>query len=173
MLTGRSGTIPEHPPIRLLAMPLASMCYVFGTELLVFDTLRYFHVPAPCRISSIPKGAQLRPAIYSIIEDVVAVDGSGGTEYRENLNKRYEASHVFRAMLRRLGVYWAVGAEATAVLTTILVFTVGKDAAYVIGWSLPFIWAGIWTLGTIIYVKKKLREEKKAWAEEVAAKSNA
>ena len=173
MLTGSSGTIPTNPPIRLLAMPLASMLYVFGTELIVFDLLRYFEVPAPCRISSIPKGAQLRPAIYSIIEDVVAVDGSGGTEYRENLNKRYEASHVFRAMLRRLGVYWAVGAMGAAVVTTILVFTVGKDAAYVIGWSLPFVWAGIWVVGTIIYVKKKLREEKKAWAEEVAAKSNA
>ena len=140
---------------------------------MVFDLLRYFEVPAPCRISSLPKGAQLRPAIYSIIEDVVAVDGSGGTQYREDLNRRYEASHVFRAMLRRLGIYWAVGAQGAAVVTTILVFTIGKDAAYVVGWSLPFIWAGIWVAGTIIYVRKKLDEEKKAWAEEVAAKSNA
>lgn len=167
-----SGTIPKHPPIRLLAMPLASMCYTFGTELIVVDLLRYFQVPAPCRISSIPKGAQLRPCLYSMIEDVVAVDGSGGTEFREALNRRYEASHIFRAMLRRLGVVWAVGAEATAVLTTILVFTLTKDAAYCVGWSLPFVWAGIWTLGTFWYVKRKLAEEKKAWAEEVAAKSN-
>ena len=154
-------------------MPLASMLYAFGTELLVVDILRYFEVPAPWRMSSIPKGAQLRPGIYSIIEDVCAVDGSGGTEFREALNRRYEASHVFRAMLRRLGAYWAIGAEAMAVLTTILVFTIGKNAAYVVGWSIPFIWAGIWTVGTIMYVKKKLREEKKAWAEEVATKSNA
>ena len=172
-------------------MPLATMCYVFGTELLIVDILHYFQVPAPCRISSIPKGAQLRPAIYSIIEDICAVDGSGGTEFRENFNKRYEASHVFRAMLRRLGAYWAVGAEATAVLTTILIFTVhtGKShpnadnprgrigynpmGAYCIGWSLPFVWAGIWTAGTYLYVMKKLREEKKSWAEELAAKTNA
>ena len=154
-------------------MPLTSMLYAFGTELVIVDILRYFEVPAPVRISSIPKGAQLRPCIYSIIEDVIAVDGSGGTKFREDLNRRYEASHVFRAMLRRLGGFWAFGAEAMAIVCTILIFTVSKDAAYVIGWSVPFAWAGIWTLITWWYVNKKLREEKKAWTEEVAAKSNA
>lgn len=167
-----SGTIPDHPPIRLLSMPLASLLYAFGSELLIVDIMRYFEIPAPVRISSIPKGAQLRPCIYSIIEDVVAVDGSGGTAYREALNKRYEASHIFRAMLRRLGVFWAIGAEATAVLTTILVFTLSEDVAYVIGWTVPFVWAGFWTWGTIWYVQRCLREEQRAWAEEVAAKLN-
>lgn len=164
------GTVPEHPPIRLVAMPLASMVFTFGTELMIIDIMRYFQVPAPCRISSIPKGAQLRPGIYSIIEDVIAVDGSGGTDYREALNRRYEASHIFRAMLRRLGMYWAVGAQACAVLTTILIFTLSEDAAYSVGWSLPFVWAGFWTIGTFWYVKRKLKEEKTTWAAEVAAK---
>lgn len=154
-------------------MPLASMLYAFGTELLIIDTLRYFQVPAPCRISSIPKGAQLRPGIYNLIEDVVAVDGSGGTAYREALNKRYEASHVFRAMLRRMGIFWAIGAEGMAVVTTVLVFTIQHEAAYCVGWSAPFVWAGVWTLITYFYVKKKLREEKKAWAEEIAEKQGA
>ena len=154
-------------------MPLATMCYTFGTELMIVDIMRYFEMPAPVRISSIPKGAQLRPCIYSIIEDVCAVDGSGGTEFRENLNRRYEASHVFRAMLRRLGFFWAVGSQTIAVVTTIVVFTATKDEAYVVGWSVPFIWAGIWVLITIWYVRRKLAEEKTAWAEEVAAKSNA
>ena len=149
------------------------MCYTFGTELMIVDIARYFQVPAPVRISSIPKGAQLRPGIYSIIEDVCAVDGSGGTAFRENLNRRYEASHVFRAMLRRLGMWWAGGAQAMAVVTTIVIFTVSKDAAYVVGWSVPFVWAGIWVVGTIWYVRKKLRDEKTAWTEEMAAKSNA
>ncbi|KAF5528534.1 hypothetical protein CGCA056_v000084 [Colletotrichum aenigma] len=142
------GTVPEHPPIRLLSMPVTTMLFVFGTELLLVDTMRYFHVPAPCRISSIPKGAQLRPGIYSLIEDICAVDGSGGTEFRVALDRRYEASHVFRAMLRRLGVFWAVGAEACAVLCTVLIFTLDGDVAYTIGWSLPFVWAGIWTGAT-------------------------
>ncbi|KAF2212783.1 hypothetical protein CERZMDRAFT_121111 [Cercospora zeae-maydis SCOH1-5] len=167
------GTVPDNPPIRLLGMPLASMMWVFGTELVVVDVMRYFQVPAPVRISSIPKGAQLRPAIYSMIEDVVAVDGSGGTEFREALNRRYEASHVFRSLLRRLGIFWAVGAEGMAMLTTILIFTIDPEAGYVVGWSAPFVWAGIWTGVTIMYSKHMLKKEKVAWAEELQEKQGA
>ena len=168
-----SGTSFPHPPIRLLSMPPTSMLYAFGLELAIVDILRYFQYPAPLRISSIPKGAQLRPCIYSIIEDVVAVDGSGGTPYREALNRRYEASHTFRAMLRRLGVFWWTGALACAVLCTILIFTIEHDAAYVVGWSVPFIWGGVWTVGTIWYVRRCLAREKRVWAEELAAKASA
>ncbi|EGP85612.1 uncharacterized protein MYCGRDRAFT_44869 [Zymoseptoria tritici IPO323] len=165
------GTVQENPPIRLLAMPLPSMLFVFGTELLLVDLLRYYQIPSPCRMSSIPKGAQLRPAIYTMIEDVIAVDGSGGTPYREALNKRYEASHVFRAMLRRLGVFWAFGAEGCAVVTTVLVFTIQHEAAFVVGWSFPFAWAAVWAFVTIGYVKRKLREERTVWEEEILEKS--
>ncbi|KAF6832336.1 hypothetical protein CMUS01_06950 [Colletotrichum musicola] len=165
------GTVPEHPPIRLLSMPVTTMLYVFGTELLLVDALRFFRVPAPVRISSVPKGAQLRPGIYSLIEDICAVDGSGGTEFRATLDRRYEASHVFRAMLRRLGVFWAVGAEACAVLCTVLIFTLAGDVAYTLGWSLPFVWAGIWTLATFGYVGRELKREARAWADEAAGKS--
>lgn len=162
------GTVQYWPPIRLVAMPLTTMLYAFGTEMLIIDMLRLFHVPAPFRLSSIPKGAQLRPCVYTIIEDVCAVDGSGGTDFREALNRRYEASHVFRTMLRRLGVFWAAGAEGMAVVCTILIFTVSENAAYAIGWSVPFGWAGVWTVCTIYYVKGELKREKLAWAEEVS-----
>lgn len=154
-------------------MPLTSMLYAFGSEMLIVDAMRYFRIPAFVRVSSVPKGSQLRPCIYSIIEDICAVDGSGGTKFREDLNRRYEASHIFRAMLRRLGIVWAVGAQACAVLCTILIFTIQHEAAYCVGWSVPFIWAGVWTLGTFWYVNKMLATEKKAWREEAEAKSNA
>ena len=150
------------------------MLYVFAIELLLIDIGRYFQIRAPCRISSIPKGAQLRPGIYPMIEDIVGVDGAGGTEYREALNRRYEASHVFRTMLRRLGLFWSIGAMGMANLCTILIFTLDNgEIGYVIGWAAPFVWAGIWTLATFWYVGRKLKEEQIAWAEEVAALSRA
>lgn len=152
-------------------MPATTMLFTFGTELLLVDTLRLFRVPAPMRMSSVPKGAQLRPCIYTMIEDVVAVDGSGGTAFREALNRRYEASHVFRTMLRRLGVFWAVGAEAMAVVCTILIFTVSDDVAFTIGWSVPFAWAGVWALCTIWYVKRELKKEDKVWTEQISKTS--
>jgi hypothetical protein len=144
------------------------MLFVFGTELLVVDISRFFQVPAPVRISSVPKGAQLRPGIYSLIEDICAVDGSGGTAFRVALDQRYASSHIFRAMLRRLGIFWAVGAEAMAVVCTILIFTLQDDAAYVLGWSAPLAWAGVWTLCTFWYVKRELRREAREWTEEAA-----
>lgn len=152
-------------------MPVPTMLLVFGTQLLLIDALRALHIPSPLRISSVPCRAQLRPGIYSLIEDVCAVDGSGGTDFRVALDRRYEASHVFRAMLRRLGVFWAVGAEGCAVLCTALIFGLSSgEAAYVVGWSVPFVWAGIWTVATFWYVKRELRIEAKAWREEVARK---
>lgn len=166
------GTVQEWPPIRLVAMPLTTMLYTFGTEMLIVDILRVFRVPAPFRLSSIPKGAQLRPCVYTLIEDICAVDGSGGTAFREALNRRYEASHIFRTMLRRLGVFWAVGAQAMAVVCTILIFTVSEDAAYAIGWSVPFGWAGVWALATVWYVKRELKRETDHWIAE-ASKSTA
>ncbi|KEZ40790.1 Uncharacterized protein SAPIO_CDS8075 [Scedosporium apiospermum] len=167
------GSVQENPYIRLIAMAPTTMLFVFGTELLIVDTMRFFHLPAPVRISSIPGGAQLRPGIYSLVEDICAVDGGGGTAFREALDRRYEASHVFRTMLRRLGIFWAVGAEGMAVLCTILIFTVEVDYAYAIGWSVPFVWAGVWTLITIWYVKIELRRENREWARDAASKPSA
>lgn len=34
-----------------------------------------------------------------------------------------------------------------------------------LGWTLPFAWAGVWTLITIPWVQSDLRREKAAWAE--------
>ncbi|CAJ2506464.1 Uu.00g005940.m01.CDS01 [Anthostomella pinea] len=163
------GSVQEDPFIRLLAMPLATMLYVFGTLLLVIDVCRYFHVPAPVRLSSVPRGSQLRPGIYPLIEDICAVDGSGGTDFRIALDKRYEASHVFRTMLRRLGIFWAVGSEGCAVMMTILIFSLNNtDIAYAIGWGVPFVWAGIWAAATTWYVSRELKKEETLWKEKIS-----
>ncbi|KAF1987651.1 hypothetical protein K402DRAFT_462537 [Aulographum hederae CBS 113979] len=160
------GTVPEEPPIRLLAMPVPSMVAAIGLELLVVDILRLWGVPAPVRVSSLPRGSPLRPGIYSIIEDVCAVDGSGGTEFRQRLNLRYQASKMFREMLHRLTLFWAFGALAVSASTTAIIFTVNKDVAYVLGWTIPFVWAGLWTVITTYWVKWALAAEEKQWAEE-------
>lgn len=131
-LTFPSGTCPHDPPIRVLAMPAATMLFAIGCELLLVDVLRIMKIPAPCRISSLPQGAPLRPGIYAYIEDIVAVDGSGGTEFRQRLNLRYQASKAFREMLHRLTLFWAIGAIVCSVVCTAIIFTIQRDAAYVV-----------------------------------------
>ncbi|PVH97816.1 hypothetical protein DM02DRAFT_616202 [Periconia macrospinosa] len=158
--------VPNNPDRRMLALPMPTVLAVFGTASLLLDILWCFSVRAPIRISSISKGAELRPGIYPIIEDVCAVDGSGKTEFRTNLDRRYCASHVFRVMLRRLGLFWGIGAECCAALTFSLVFGLDDDLvdwAYTIGWAAPFVWAGPWILATYLYVRRELKKEKKLW----------
>ena len=160
------GTVPKFPPIRLLAMPVSSLLFWFAFELLAIDTFRFFHIPAPIRISSVPKGAPMRPAIYSIIEDVCAVDGSGGTEFRKRFNARFVASHYFRQMLHRLTIFWAFGGLACAIVTTTLVFTLANnEIAYIIGWALPFVWVAFMIPPTFWYVFRCLRREYAKWPE--------
>jgi hypothetical protein len=108
------------------------MLAAFGIQMLIIDTLRYFGYKAPIRISSLPRGTTMRPGIYSIIEDICAVDGSGGTEFRQRLNLRYLSSHYFRQMLHRLTLFWAIGGLCAAAATTAMIFTINKDAAYVV-----------------------------------------
>lgn len=158
------GTSMDEPPIRLLAMPVSTLCWWFGFEMLLSDILRILRVKQFLRISSVPVGEPFRPCIYALIEDIVAVDGSGGTEFRINLDKRYKASHYFRVMLHRLALFWGFGAVLAATVTTVLVFTLEHDAAYVVGWCLPFVWAGISALITMFWVKKSLRYEREQWA---------
>jgi hypothetical protein len=131
-LTLHSGTCPKNPPIRLLAMPAPTMMFAIGVELLIVDVLRIMKIPAPCRISSLPQGAPLRPGIYAYIEDICAVDGSGGTEFRQRLNLRYQASKAFREMLHRLTLFWALGAIICSIVATAIIFTIQRDAAYIV-----------------------------------------
>lgn len=160
------GTSFDNPPIRLLAMPPSSLCYWFSLLMLTQTTMRALGFRSPVRISSIPAGEPLRPAVYSLVEDICAVDGSGGTEFRQRLNTRYEASHEFRQMLHRITVVWAVNMLAIAIATTTLIFTLDDgEIAYIVGWTAPFVWAGIWTLWTFWYVKRRLRFEYVKWAE--------
>ncbi|TLS26059.1 hypothetical protein PpBr36_07876 [Pyricularia pennisetigena] len=164
--------IPDDPNKRLLALPMPTVILIFGTVSLALELLRYLSVPAPIRISSIPSGAPPRPGIYPLIEDICAVDGAGNTAFRESLNRRYTDSAVFRAMLQRLGVFWALGAECCAVATLALVLGLDDgldDYAYTIGWALPWAWAGPWVLVTIFYVRRELEKERTVWAVEMGS----
>jgi hypothetical protein len=113
-------------------MPAPTMLFAIGVELIIVDILRIMKVPAPCRISSLPQGAPLRPGIYAYIEDICAVDGSGGTQFRQRLNLRYQASKAFREMLHRLTLFWAIGAIVCSAACTVIIFTIQRDAAYVV-----------------------------------------
>ncbi|KAL7266388.1 hypothetical protein RUND412_011067 [Rhizina undulata] len=116
------------------------------------------------RISSSPKGSLATPAVFHLIEDVVAVDGGGGRDFREAWHKRYHASTAFRDMLFRVTLFWGAGATVMGGAMLGVAFGVpSKYLAFGLAWGLPFAWAGVWAVITIKWVQKMLREEEENW----------
>jgi hypothetical protein len=103
----------------------------------------------------------VRPAIFYIIEDVVAVDGNGGIEYREAFNARYEGSETFRKMLWNLSVCWMLAFYILGAAVAVLVVLLPKESVYAVGWAAPFPVAGVMVIGTIFYVRGVLKVEGK------------
>ena len=158
------GSIPHEPLQRVLAIPLAVAFIIFGVIFTINGVavqrkwrLKYF------RMSSHVKGAMTPPIIFSIIEDVVAVDGGGGQRYRTALMMRYNTSPKFRALLRHMTWFWGVPSLVVGIALMALIFTVKREIAYGLGWGVPTVWAGIWTLITIYWVKRVLRDEQRGW----------
>jgi len=139
------------------------MLFVMGIQLILAFFLYHARVKIPIRLSSLAPGHIAHPAVFTIIEDIVAVDGGGGVEYREALIARYDASPLFRRMLNRLDGFWGVGALTTAAIITTLLWTVPEQIGYWIGWSVPFLFAGLWAFLTIRYVQSCLLEERTVW----------
>jgi hypothetical protein len=145
--------------IRLLSLPAAVLMYVVATLTLLSLALNRLEWKVPFRFGSLEAGNVLRPAIYYIVEDVVAVDGGGGIEYREAFVARYASSLIFRQMIRNLSVVWMLYFYVFAALFTALIFTLPKMAVYAVGWAGPFPLAGLMALWTIYHVKSELRKE--------------
>lgn len=157
------GTIPDDPLIRLLAMPVPTVMFLVGGLLLSVDMWHLSGSRISVRISSMPPGSVARPGIYSIVEDVVAVDGRLGRPYREALDARYQASPMFRRTLRRLSFFWSIGSLVVAGVLTAFIMMAKEEVAFGLGWGVPFIWAGLWTYLTIGFVQDSLAIEKAMW----------
>ncbi|KAJ5192592.1 hypothetical protein N7449_008734 [Penicillium cf. viridicatum] len=157
------GTVPDPPWMRILAMPVSSIFLVFALEMLVFELMYIYELPAPFRISSVPKGEPMRPALYPLLEDIIAVDGKGGTRFRDRLDQRYKSSPPFRSMMHRVTMLWAVPLVVVAGGTLAGVFIADRELAYTLGWSVPVIWAGIWVVLTVIWIRVELRRERHYW----------
>jgi hypothetical protein len=129
------GMTPEEPMVRLLTMPLPTLLAFLGLEMSIMELMYVFRLRAPIRVSSVAKGQLSRPPVYPFIEDVIAVDGNGGTTYRMRLHQRYEASPYFRQMLHKLSFFWTLSALLVSGGTTYMVYSINRDDAYVVSWS--------------------------------------
>lgn len=89
------------------------------------------------RFSSSLAGEQCVPAVFTIIEDVIGVDGRGGGKggFRELLKGRYMQSLRFREIMFKQTVFWGAGATVGGAITLAVVLTpvVSEYVAYGFG----------------------------------------
>ncbi|KAK3315911.1 hypothetical protein B0H66DRAFT_273493 [Apodospora peruviana] len=157
------ASIPHEPLVRPLAIPVPLFLIQIGLQLLVTGWQSARNHPAPYRISSIPKGSRVVPLVYTLVEDIVAVDGAAGLEYRQALLARYETSSRFRRMIAEQNWFWGIGSLIDGIGTMVVIWTVPQEVAYGVGWGSPLVFATLWTIITVIWVRKRLRQEKELW----------
>jgi hypothetical protein len=127
------ASIPHEPLVKPLAIPVPLFFIQMGIQLLWSGWMSAKHKPAPCKISSVEKGERTPPLVLTLVEDIVAVDGGAGKEYRQNLMARYKASKRFRRMIADLNWFWGVGALIDGVGTMIAIWTTPQTVAYGVG----------------------------------------
>lgn len=163
-----SLSLPNGPHLSLIAMPVPSLMLFLATLLLISLLLNALDVKAPFRLGSTGKGeAEVRPAIFYVVEDVVAVDGNGRSEYRTEFNVRYASSPRFREMMVKLSVAWMLVLYATGAGLTVMIWVLsenGQDAQMIalgVSWAGPFALGGLLAWGTTLYVQNCLWTERK------------
>lgn len=119
------------------------------------------------RFSSSLAGEQAVPAVFTIVEDVIGVDGRGGGKggFRELWKGRYMQSLRFREMVFKQTVFWGVGAIVGGAVTLAVVLTpaVSEYVAYGFGWCFPFTLSAFMIGITIKWVQKDLAKEQEEW----------
>ncbi|WPH02384.1 Hypothetical protein R9X50_00524700 [Acrodontium crateriforme] len=146
--------------LRVVSFPLSVLMLMVCSHMVLFPVLLSMRVTAPIVVSSIRRGQQLRPATYVITEDVVAVDGGKGQTFRQAWNDRYEVSSALRAHLARMDLIWGTSGLAVVAIIWALIFSfTNPEIGYAIGWSVPWIWAGIMALVIARMSQNMLRKE--------------
>ena len=113
--------------ITVVSLPTSILLLYVCFELLLVQVLEAMGVRAPFRFSSIAPGDTLRPGVYVIVEDVVAVDGKQGREFRQAWSDRYEASPIFRSHLHRMNLLWGITGLCMVAIIWGLVFGLNTD----------------------------------------------
>lgn len=129
------GSAPHIVWLRILSLPGPALLYCLGGSIFILTMWSLSGRRAPFRISSTPKGGEVYPGVYYLIEDVVAVNANAGRPYREALAARYKASPRFRRMIKQQSLFWSIPSLIVAVACTvvIVIHPVPKEVAYGIG----------------------------------------
>ena len=161
-LGGTRGSFP------LLVMSIPSIVLFLGLVLALMSICTAMQLNTPCQISSLPTGQPFRPTIYFFLEDIVAVEGGGGFEFRKRCSRRYEASLPFRRLMQQLSVAFSLWALvlflfALAVVVANVQGRLDEDIVYAIVVGFSVVWSALFAIAAWQYSQWSLREEMHWW----------
>lgn len=120
--------------VRTTALGLPILVIQVCGQLLLAAILAKTNFRSPVRISSVSRGQPVRSGVYSIVEDIMAVDANEGQEYRRQLEKRYQASATVRRLCWVMDLIWGVtGVAAGAVAIGLLYGLDSANVGYILG----------------------------------------
>ncbi|PKX90358.1 uncharacterized protein P174DRAFT_454419 [Aspergillus novofumigatus IBT 16806] len=144
----------DNTAVLLVSLPLPLLAFQISSQLVLGSMLVWLRAKYPFRVSSMAKGALVRPGVYTIIEDVVAVDGGQGVHFRQLLDARYDSSKALQALLQRMGWAWGLSGLGVSILLLALIGSLtNKEISFVLGWSVPWVWVTVLTLLTYFIVR--------------------
>ena len=127
------GISRPPPDVNVVSLSLPLLMIQICGQMVAFIPLRAMRVRAPCRISSYGKGELLKPACFTIAEDVMAVDAQQGDTYRAAFAARYDASPLFRQLIERMDYLWGFTGTILGFGLVAIIFAVPNNS---IGWAL-------------------------------------
>ncbi|KAI0647655.1 hypothetical protein C8Q79DRAFT_999291 [Trametes meyenii] len=150
--------------VHTVAMSLSCLMICFCVPLLI-TALWPHKLKVPFRVSSMPPYTGLPPAVYTMVEDIIAVDGGGCVEFRQAWRIRYEHSAIMRRIVRATSLWWGASGTVLAGGFIAVAWTTPDDIGYGIGWGLPWLWAMVSASVTVWWVSRELRRERETWAD--------
>lgn len=169
-----AGNVLKNIRIYALGLPilLAEVCF----QLFVIAIARVRRAKTPFTMSSVAKDQLVRSGVYVLAEDIIAVDAGQGQTYRRQLSARYGASRVVRSLCWEMDLIWGSTGSFVGVGTIVALFVVpNENTAFVLGkympsakycadtgslgWTIPWAYAAIMALFTLVYCQRRLRGE--------------
>jgi hypothetical protein len=163
-LGGTRGSFP------LLVISIPTVVLYLGLVLGLTSICTALKLNTPCSISSLPAGQPFRPAFYFLWEDLVAVDGAGGYDFRKRISRRYEESPPYRSMMQHLTlifIAWAFVLFLVALAMVVANVRRGLNEDIVMGVIVGFsvIWSFAVAVFAWYFAQRGLQNEKFWWKE--------
>lgn len=153
----------EPGSVHTVAMSLPCFMIAFCFPLLITGLFPH-RLKMPFRVSSMPAYTALPPAVYTLVEDVVAVDGGGCVEFRQAWRIRYEHSAIIRRIVRLASLWWGASGMILAAVFIVIAWTTPDDIGYGICWGVPWLWAMVAGSMTVWWVHRELARETRDWS---------